>query len=461
MNNSIQSRLAKIQLDCKLLEKSGLGVKDDKQKLCDHLSFCMFKFLAYLASASGRTTLAQTKYINDCMNGKLTSAQVDYFAKSLSSSNVCDSMRKLFAVFARGDMDGVTKLGSKNLLSFFDELGKEFIALDFNEEDIEIAYLYIVIFHMSQFLEGYCINYSVPSNSIQKNTDNLTQKIADSEPVEPEEKEQSLEELMEKLGDLVGLSGVKQDIEGLTNLLKVRQRRKEEGLSIPSVSMHMVFTGNPGTGKTTVARLVAKIYKQLGVVSQGQLVEVDRSGLVSGYVGQTALKTKEVCDKAKGGVLFIDEAYTLTSSEGKNDFGIEAVNTLLKYMEDYRDDFVVIVAGYTKEMEDFLDSNPGLKSRFGKVIEFADYSADELMKILEFNCDKNDLEMTEEAKETSKKFFEKRIEEKTKNFANARDVRNYVDRILTNQANRLSHYEEISKKDLVTVEKEDVENIVI
>lgn len=247
---------------------------------------------------------------------------------------------------------------------------------------------------------------------------------------------ETLEELMAKLNKLIGLEGVKREVNSLINMIKVDELRKSRGFKTTSVSKHLVFLGNPGTGKTTVARLLSKLYNRLGVLGKGQLVEVDRVGLVAGYVGQTALKTKEKIDEAMGGILFIDEAYTL--AKGGTDFGQEAIDTLLKAMEDNRENLVVIVAGYSKPMETFLESNPGLKSRFNKYIEFEDYSEEELYEIFKLSCDENDMMLNHEAEEYLKKYLNKLVNNKPDNFANGREMRNLFETAKQNQANRIA-----------------------
>ena len=212
--------------------------------------------------------------------------------------------------------------------------------------------------------------------------------------------------------------------------------------------------GNPGTGKTTVARLLSKIYKKLGVLEKGQLVEVDRSGLVAGYVGQTAIKTQEKINEAMGGVLFIDEAYTL--AKGENDFGQESIDTLLKAMEDQREDFVVIVAGYSEPMNRFLESNLGLKSRFNKSIIFEDYSPNELLDIFELFCKLNDMKLSSDARDNLIQYLSELSDEKSENFANGREMRNLFEKAITNQANRLSHYNDISDEELNIIKTEDI-----
>lgn len=264
-----------------------------------------------------------------------------------------------------------------------------------------------------------------------------------------------LNELMDELNELIGLKSVKSTVFDMINLIKISKLRALEGLPETPVSYHMVFTGNPGTGKTTVARLLAEIYKELGLVSVGQFVETDRAGLVAGFVGQTALKVTDVVEKAKGGILFIDEAYALSRSQDSADFGKEAIDTLVKLMEDNRDDLIIIVAGYSAEMKTFIDSNSGLSSRFNKYIEFPDYSVDELLEIFKLMCRKGSFLASESALTLTKSTFTNEIAVNPKKFGNARGVRNYFEKIIINQANRLVKLENPTKFCLITIEKED------
>ena len=273
---------------------------------------------------------------------------------------------------------------------------------------------------------------------------------------ESEEIEKPLDELIAELQGLTGLASVKEDVMHLVNIIKVRRLRELKGLKRIDMSFHLVFTGNPGTGKTTIARILAKIYKQLGVVSRGHFIEVDRSGLVDHYSGGTALKTTEVINRAIGGILFIDEAYTLTHNKESGDYGQEVVDTLLKRMEDDRDDFIVIVAGYTNEMHEFIESNPGLRSRFNKYIHFPDYSSSELMQIFRYMCKDTDYMLTESAASIAETYLRGMTESKKDNFANARLVRNYFERCVDRQANRIVQDANMTEEDLVTFVREDM-----
>ena len=272
---------------------------------------------------------------------------------------------------------------------------------------------------------------------------------------EKEEPKPDFDTLMAELNELVGLDEVKRDIKNLVNLMKVRKLRQANDLPVPPMSLHMVFLGNPGTGKTTVARIVSGLYAAIGVLEKGQLVEVDRSGLVAGYVGQTALKTQEVIKKAIGGVLFIDEAYSLASG-GENDFGREAIETILKAMEDHRDELIVIVAGYTGPMEKFIHSNPGLESRFNKYISFPDYDGGQLMEMFRIRCKKNGYTLTEEADKAALEAFADLYENRGENFGNGRDVRNCFEDMIVRQSNRVAKLENPTKEDLMTVLPEDL-----
>ncbi len=273
---------------------------------------------------------------------------------------------------------------------------------------------------------------------------------------EIEEENFTLDELMLQLNQLVGLSKVKSKVNDLIAFQKVQLLRKEKGLHSPKSTMHLAFTGNPGTGKTTVARIVGRMYKKLGLLSIGHFMEVSRTDLIAGYQGQTAHKVKEVIEKAKGGVLFIDEAYSITENDHSDSYGRECLTELTKALEDYREDLVVIVAGYTEPMKQFFESNPGLKSRFNTFIEFNDYDANELMDILLFMSEKEDYVLTDRAQDVLKQLLFKATESSGIEFANGRFIRNIFESMIMNHARRivkvksptLQELKELSENDL-------------
>jgi len=266
------------------------------------------------------------------------------------------------------------------------------------------------------------------------------------------------EELLERLDALIGLDNIKQSVKSLINYVKIRKLREENELPNPPLSLHMVFSGNPGTGKTTVARILSELYRAIGVLSKGQLVEVDRSGLVAGFVGQTALKTSEAVKNALGGILFIDEAYALAPETGSgNDFGREAIETLLKMMEDHRDDLIVIVAGYSEPMGRFITSNPGLESRFNRYFFFEDYNSEELNAIFGSICKKSEYVLTDDAEEYAIEFFRLLYDTRDENFGNARHVRNFFENIVTVHSDRVSALDDHTREDLTQIIREDLE----
>lgn len=266
---------------------------------------------------------------------------------------------------------------------------------------------------------------------------------------------ESIEDIMAELDSLIGLEKVKHEIKTLINFIKVQKAREATGLKSSNISYHIIFTGNPGTGKTSVARIVAKIYKALGILSQGQLVETDRAGIIAEYVGQTAIKVNKVVDSALNGVLFIDEAYSL-AGDSQNDYGKEAIATLLKRMEDDRNKLVVIAAGYTDEMDDFINTNPGLKSRFNRHIEFVDYSPSELLAIYESQCSKSEYSLTDDARSKLTSLFHNAYNSRNSSFGNGRYVRNIFEKSLELQANRIASIESLTKEILTTINAEDI-----
>ena len=357
-------------------------------------------------------------------------------------------------------------------VSFISELGKYYILSKIDRKDIDSQKYIDYLNQLQKFMteqektspsQSSTVQPQLEKKTVHPNADikkdhkNETSTV--SEINDEEEPEKTLEELLEELNSLIGLSGVKKEVTSLINLQKIKMIRESRGMGNPDISNHLVFLGNPGTGKTTVARLLSKIYKQIGVLETGQMVEVDRAGLVAGYVGQTALKTKEKIDEAMGGVLFIDEAYTL--AKGGTDFGQEAIDTILKAMEDNRNNLVVVAAGYPDQMKAFLDSNPGLNSRFNKKIMFEDYNKDELFSIFMMYCKPLHLFLNSEAETCLQNYLDWLVQYKPEDFANGRDVRNIFEYVWQNRPNRLVEKDELSDEELNEIRKEDFPSWVI
>ncbi len=281
-------------------------------------------------------------------------------------------------------------------------------------------------------------------------TDDKPNPIKDEELSDERE---PIEDLMDELGQLVGLSAVKEEIRLLTALIKVQKLRAERDLPTLDSSKHLIFSGNPGTGKTTVARLIARIYRSLEVVEKGHVVEVDRSGLVAGFIGQTAKKVADVFDRADGGVLIIDEAYSLTRG-GEKDFGREAIDSIVKHVEDKRESMVVILAGYPNEMKELVDSNPGFQSRFPRTINFADYDNGELVEILKILAAKATYELSPEAEKAAEIWFA--AQERDRGFGNGRLARNLFEAAVARHAERVSELTDPSDEQLTTLEEADI-----
>lgn len=293
--------------------------------------------------------------------------------------------------------------------------------------------------------------YQITHNPVSEN-ENKAINITEAEESE------SLEQALSELDNLIGLDDVKREVKSLINFIQIQKEREKQGLKNSQISYHCVFTGSPGTGKTTIARIVAKIYKHLGILEKGHLVETDRSGLVAEYTGQTAVKVTKTVNSALDGILFIDEAYSLVG-ENKDDFGKEAVATLIKRMEDNRDKLVLIVAGYSEEMKTFIDTSPGFKSRFNRYIHFPDYTPNEMIRIFELLCSNSEYIISPNAKNYLTEVFNQLYENKTKDFGNGRLVRNIFEKSIENQSNRIALANSLTKEILTTIETEDIPNV--
>lgn len=454
MEKKLISSINKCYEMCDYIEANG-GIKTPlRVSFREVLRLEFLDFALYLAYSDGLLNTYENDFIKKELEIDISENDASKIREKrrLNKDNYGETIPYAVKVFVISDAgrkirnDKYDYKKAKTLVETLREIGQCFIALNQDSSEVEVQALTEYLELLDKFLKDYGLLRP-------------DQKIGlDKKNAEPEE-EKSTEELLSELNSLVGLNGVKTEVNQLVNLLKVQKLREEHGLKSSNVNKHLIFSGNPGSGKTTVARLLSKIYKSIGVVNQGHLIEVDRSGLVCGYIGQTALKTSEVVESALGGILFIDEAYTLTNNKGEGDFGQEAVDTILKSMEDHRDDLIVICAGYTEPMEEFMDSNPGLRSRFSKVIVFEDYSASEEIQILKSMCQKQDYILSDDALKRAESFFEYRCQHKDKTFANARDVRNYLEKAITNQATRIVNVSNPSEILLKTIEGEDLANI--
>ncbi len=390
------------------------------------------------------------------------------FIMTISKENGYDRYTKFRNNYLRDAFFDITKMNNKNISAyhyFYEADTKHIKDNDLSTTSyykrlfINISKLYTGIEIDNNKLVDYLNNIKVIGKDIiDYQIDNNIKTEEAFKEVEIVNK--NIDEYMKELNELVGLETVKKQVRSLINLVQINKKRKERGLPTPISSQHLVFTGNPGTGKTTVARILGNIYKEIGVLTKGQLVEVDRSQLVAGYIGHTATKTKEVIDKSLGGILFIDEAYTL-AGKGENDFGQESIDTLLKEMEDHRDDLIVIVAGYPDLMKTFINSNPGLKSRFNNYIQFEDYNPQELFDIFNLLCKKNQMIISDDCIDYLHDYFTNLYNNRDEQFANGRDVRNYFEKLLVEQANRVNELEECTDEDLQTFTIEDFKNVIV
>lgn len=479
-----KSLMVTIKMLCDSLDDSGLGVKalvpTSRKTTYEIFKSETVRLLSFLGCVDGEFTGREVNFINEYLDCDYT---VKDLRRMVDNDSEIESVETTVPVFMKIiiNADNIRLQRAiphgdatcTAMYQFFGEIGRNFIACDDKVTERETEALTNILETIRKYYEDKDEEWKEQNKDRaggdNKNSGNTggTASAAkldvtfesDAEiktEAEPEEEIGTLEELLDELNSLIGLEKVKKDVNSLINLAQIMKLREERGMKQVDITLHLVFSGNPGTGKTTVARLLSKLYYRIGVLSKGQLVEVDRSGLVMGYVGQTAIKTAEVVQKSIGGVLFVDEAYALTAKRGDNDFGQEAVDTLLKGMEDNRDDLAVIVAGYPDLMTEFVNSNPGLKSRFNKYIFFDDYTPEELFGIFESQCKKNGYEADEEAKEYVKEFFKNRYENRDDNYANARDVRNFFEKAIVEQANRLSKEEAPTDEDLATFKLCDV-----
>lgn len=439
---------------CDEIERAGVIKVSIGMSLKDSLKNDFVRFLSYLTFSDGKVNAEEISFINDKLNVSVNANQLLAYRSSVYAPEIPTAFKYFVLTDAGHKISGPDNNRARRLSDTYAMLGREFISIEDDVSDEEIKSLTKYCGMLDKYLREFGLY--APIRKFDK--DEIMRQSQSRQNAEKNGplKEEDVEEILSELNSFIGLDSVKEDVSTIVNLLRIQKIRKERGMKQPEVSKHLVFSGNPGTGKTTVARMLGKVYAALGILEEGQLIEVDRSGLVSGYVGQTAMKTKDVIDSAIGGVLFIDEAYTLTAGKGENDFGQEAVDTILKGMEDHREDLIVIVAGYPALMQEFLNSNPGLRSRFNKFIEFEDYTAEQIVQILKSMAEKQEYVISPDAEKKALEFFTNRIESAPASFANARDARNYLEKAMANQAGRIVNIENIDNDTLKLIEAEDL-----
>lgn len=463
-SNYLQQIVRKLQGDNEILDK--IKMSSVKNSSDDYIMHCVFYDLVKISNY-----LRQRDISEKSIEATSLCLLFDRIVSETESILLTQNLEQINKAHQNGDYRPIAKkilnigmMESPIQISISETKDEEIISTTESNSVLALP-SYLKITNNSLFDEyakviyGYATLISQDNNLLEKVRQMIFEPIPGKENtatmVSQSNENESLDDVLAELHSLIGLDEVKSEIMKLINFIKIQKTRKEKGLKSSPISYHIVFTGNPGTGKTTVARIIAKIYKHLDILTEGHLVETDRSGLVAEYVGQTAVKVNKKIDTALNGVLFIDEAYSLVG-ENKDDFGKEAVATLIKRMEDNREQLVVILAGYTKEMNDFININPGFKSRFNRYIDFPDYTPSQLVAIFEFQCKKIDYFLTDEAKAKVKLIFENAYLTRDKSFGNARFVRNFFEKTLEKQASRIIQKEYLSKEILTTITEEDI-----